>query len=93
MSRKKSPFPAARKRSPSPAVRRKSPSPAARRKSPSLAQYRMKLERKAPSMRAIDAAGKKKPTRGNDGKLWISQPDLRGVYRWNKFNDPFVRMV
>ena len=97
-ARKKSPAarkksPAARKKSPGPAARRRSPSPVARRRSPTLAEYRRKRERKAPDMHAIDAAGKKKPTRGNDGNLWISQPDLRGVYRWNKFNDPFIRMV
>ena len=101
-ARRRSPGPAARRRSPSPVARSKSRSPAARTRSPSpvgrrrsqtLAEYRMKRERKAPDMHAIDAAGKKKPTRGNDGNLWISQPDLRGVYRWNKFNDPFIRMV
>jgi hypothetical protein len=40
--------------------------------------------RKGPTMHAIDGAGKG-PTQGNDGKMWISQPDKNSVYHWKPY--------
>ena len=40
--------------------------------------------RKGPTMHAIDGVGKG-PTQGNDGKMWISQPDKNNVYHWKPY--------
>uniref|UniRef100_A0A6C0HR83 Uncharacterized protein n=1 Tax=viral metagenome TaxID=1070528 RepID=A0A6C0HR83_9ZZZZ len=69
------------------AIRRKSPASVKSSKKKSKFASKKKTEkkiRKGPTMHAIDGAGKG-PTQGNDGKMWISQPDKNNVYHWKPY--------
>ncbi len=81
---------AAKKKSPTAkkaVFKKKSPASvkSASKKSPVSSKKKTEKKiRKGPTMHAIDGVGKG-PTQGNDGKMWISQPDKNNVYRWKPY--------
>jgi len=69
------------------AIKRKSPASvkSTSKKSPIASKKKTEKKiRKGPTMHAIDGVGKG-PTRGNDGNMWISQPDKNNVYHWKPY--------
>ena len=69
------------------AIKRKSPASvkSTSRKSPIASKKKTEKKiRKGPTMHAIDGVGKG-PMQGNDGNMWISQPDKNNVYHWKPY--------
>ena len=69
------------------AIKRKSPASvkSSSKKSPIASKKKTEKKiRKGPTMHAIDGVGKG-PTQGNDGNMWISQPDKNNVYHWKPY--------
>ena len=69
------------------AIKRKSPASvkSTSKKSPIASKKKTEKKiRKGPTMHAIDGVGKG-PTQGNDGNMWISQPDKNNVYHWKPY--------